>query len=91
MRQLADGSLILGLYCEDEKVKKTFGATVRSNEGGKTWKDLAYIGEKADIYLDAETDVVPMKDGKLLAALRSSKLDMHYAVSEDSGKTWGPV
>ena len=91
VRQLADGSLILGLYCEDEKAKKTFGATVRSNDGGKTWKDLAYIGEKADIYLDAETDVVPLKDGKLLAALRSSKVDMHYAVSEDSGKTWGPV
>ena len=90
-RQLADGSLILGLYCADEKAKKTFGATVRSNDGGKTWKDLAYIGDKADIYLDAETDVVPLKDGKLLAALRSSKVDMHYAFSKDSGKTWGPV
>ncbi len=91
VRQLPDGSLILGLYCEDEKAKKTFGATVKSYDGGKTWKDLAYIGEKADIYLDAETDVVPLKDGKLLAALRSSKVDMHYAISEDAGKTWGPV
>lgn len=91
VRQLADGSLILGLYCADEKTKKTFGATVRSSDGGKNWKDLAYIGEKADIHLDAETDVVPLKDGKLLAALRSSKVDMHFAVSEDSGKTWGAV
>jgi Neuraminidase (sialidase) len=91
VRQLPDGSLILGLYCEAEKAKKAFGATVKSYDGGKTWKDLAYIGEKADIYLDAETDVVPLRDGKLLAALRSSKVDMHYAVSEDSGKTWGPV
>ncbi len=91
VRQLPDDSLILGLYCEDEKAKKSFGATVRSDDGGKTWKDLAYIGEKADIYLDAETDVVRLKDGKLLAALRSSKVDMHYAISEDSGKTWGPV
>lgn len=32
-----------------------------------------------------------LKDGKLLAALRSSKVDMHFAVSEDSGKTWGSV
>jgi sialidase-1 len=46
VRQLSDGSLILGLYCEDEKAKKTFGATVKSYDGGKTWKDLAYIGEK---------------------------------------------
>jgi hypothetical protein len=91
VRQLPDESLILGLYCEDEKAKKSFGATVKSDDGGKTWKDLAYIGEKADVYLDAETDVVRLKDGKLLAALRSSKVDMHYAISEDSGKTWGQV
>ena len=29
--------------------------------------------------------------GKLLAALRSSKVNMHYALSEDLGKTWSPV
>jgi Neuraminidase (sialidase) len=91
VRQLPDDSLILGLYCEDDKTKRAFGATVKSYDGGKTWKDLAYIGEKADIYPDAETDVVRLKDGKLLAALRSSKVDMHYALSDDSGKTWGPV
>jgi sialidase-1 len=91
VRQLADGSLILGLYCEDDKTKRTFGATIKSYDGGKTWKDVAYIGEKSGIYLDAETDVVRLKDGKLLAALRSSKVDMHYAISADSGKTWGPV
>jgi hypothetical protein len=65
--------------------------TVRSADGGKTGKELALIGEKGSVYLDAETDVVRLKDGKLLAALRSSKVDMHYAISEDSGKTWGPV
>lgn len=91
VRQLPDGSLILGLYCEDDKTKRTFGATVKSYDGGKTWKDLAYIGEKAGIYLYAETDVVALKGGKLLAALRSSRVDMHYALSEDAGKTWGPV
>ena len=91
VRQLPDDSLILGLYCEDDEKKAAFGATVKSNDGGKTWKDLALIGEKAGVWLDAETDVVPLKDGKLLAALRSSKVDMHYAISDDSGKTWGPV
>ena len=89
VRQLPDGSLILGLYCEDDKTKRTFGATVKSDDDGKTWKDLAYIGEKAGVHLDAETDVVRLKDGKLLAALRSSKVDMHYALSDDAGKTWG--
>jgi hypothetical protein len=91
VRQLPDGSLILGLYHEDGEKGLAFGATVKSYDGGRTWKDLALIGEKSGIFLDAETDVLPLKDGKLLAALRSSKVDMHYAVSEDSGKTWGPV
>jgi hypothetical protein len=91
VRELPDGSLILGLYHEDGGKNLAFGATVKSYDGGRTWKDLALIGEESGVFLDAETDVVPLKDGKLLAALRSSKVDMHYAVSEDSGKTWGPV
>jgi Neuraminidase (sialidase) len=89
VRQLSDGSLMLGLYHEHGNA--AFGATSKSYDGGNTWKDLALIGEKSGIPLDAETDVVPLKDGKLLAALRSSKVDMHYAISDDSGKTWGPV
>ena len=91
VRQLPDGSLILSLYHEDDKKGLAFGATVKSHDGGKTWKDVALIGEKAGVPLDAETDVVRLLGGKLLAALRSSKVDMHYAVSDDSGKTWGPV
>jgi hypothetical protein len=91
VRELPDGSLILGLYHEDAKKNLAFGATVKSFDGGKTWKELALIGEKAGVFLDAETDVVPLKGGKLLAAIRSSKVDMHCALSEDLGKTWGPV
>jgi hypothetical protein len=90
-RELPDGSLILGLYHEDEKKNLAFGATIKSFDGGKTWKELVLIGEKSGVFLDAETDVLLLKGDKLLAALRSSKVDMHYAISEDSGKTWGPV
>jgi Neuraminidase (sialidase) len=91
IRQLADGSLILGLYHEDAKKNLAFGGTVKSYDAGKTWRDLALIGEKSGIFLDAETDLVPLNDGTLLAALRSSKVDMHYAQSNDRGKSWGPV
>jgi sialidase-1 len=91
VRQLPDGSLILGLYHEDSTKNVAFGATVKSYDGGKTWKESALIGEKSGIFMDAETDVVPLKDGNLLAALRSSKVEMHSALSEDGGKTWGPV
>jgi sialidase-1 len=90
VRELSDGLLILGLYHETSK-NEAFGATVKSYDGGKTWKELALIGDKAGVYLDAETDVIPLKNGKLLAALRSSKVDMHFAGSDDMGKTWGPV
>jgi sialidase-1 len=91
VRELADGSLILGLYTEDEKSGRAYGATVRSTDGGKTWGDLARIGDQAGLYLDAETDVVQLKDGSLLAALRSSKTDLYFANSADGGKSWGPV
>jgi Neuraminidase (sialidase) len=91
VRQLPDGSLILGLYSEDAARKEAFGATIKSYDGGKTWKNVALIGEKAGIHLDAETDVIPLKNGKLLAALRSSKVDMHVSLSDDMGRTWGPV
>jgi hypothetical protein len=91
VRELPDGSLILGLYHEDHGKNLAFGATIKSSDGGKTWKDLALIGENAGVYLDAETDVIPLKGGRLLAALRSSKVELHFSVSNDQGKTWGPV
>ena len=59
VRQLPDGSLILSLYHEDDNKNLAFGATVKSYDGGKTWKELALIGEQTGVYLDAETDVVP--------------------------------
>src|SRR5262245_61503968 len=35
VRQLPNGSLILGLYHEDEKKNLAFGATIKSFDGGK--------------------------------------------------------
>jgi hypothetical protein len=91
VRELSDGSLILGLYHEDSQKNLAFGATVKSYDGGKTWKDLALIGQNSGVYLDAETDVVQLSNGHLLAALRSSRTNMHYAESLDAGNTWGTV
>jgi len=91
MRELPDGSLILGLYTENPKADRAFGATIKSYNKGKTWTDLALVGEKAGLYLDAETDIVPLKNGTLLAALRSSKTDLYFATSKDKGKSWSEV
>lgn len=91
VRQLADGSLILGLYHETDKGDRVFGATAKSRDDGLTWGDYAPIGDGAGVHLDAETDVIPLKNGNLFAALRSSRVNMHCAQSSDMGKTWGPV
>jgi len=81
--------LILGLYHEDPKTNVAFGATIKSYDAGTTWKELALIGEKDGVYLDAETDVVALKNGTLLAALRSSKADMYFSVFAGSGQDVG--
>lgn len=92
VRRLPDGALLLGLYRVGEGL--AFGATVRSEDGGKTWTDLALIGEDTGLDLDAETDVVALNDGRLLAALRCSgekSGGLYFAESGDLGRTWGQV
>ncbi len=91
VRQLADGSLILGLYHESVDGNTAFGSTVKSYDGGKTWTDFRTIDENSGIRLDAETDVIQLKDGTLFAALRGGKVNMHYSLSADGGLTWSPV
>lgn len=90
VRELPEGSLVLGLNYAEYPPGIAFGATIKSFDGGNTWKDLALI-EKPGLYLDGETDVIPLKDGRLFAALRSSQSPMHFATSTDWGKTWSPV
>jgi predicted neuraminidase len=91
IRPVSDGSWILGIYTENDKTQEAYGATLRSLDQGKTWQDLAPIGEHSGFYLDAETDVIPLRDGRLLAALRSSKTDLYLATSTDQGKHWSDV
>jgi hypothetical protein len=91
IRELPDGAWILGLYAENEKAGWAFGASVRSVDRGRTWSDLTNIGENSGFYLDAETDILPLKDGSLLAALRSSRTDLYRAISTNQGRSWESV
>ena len=86
VRELPDGTLILGVYSGE-----SYGGIVRSTDHGKTWCAPIPIGKEAKLPLDAETDFVLLTDGTLYAALRSSKINMHYATSPDLGLTWSPV
>jgi Neuraminidase (sialidase) len=83
IRVLSDGRLILGLYRENPSA----GAIGISDDNGKTWQSPIAI-DNAGQPLDAETDVIELKDGRLWAAERSSRAPMCFATSADRGNTW---
>lgn len=89
VRELPGGVCVLGVYTEPGRA--AWGGVVRSLDRGRTWGAPNPIGREADLPLDAETDVVLRKDGTLYAALRSSRVNMHYATSADRGATWSAV
>ena len=89
VRELPDGTLILGVYMGGSKAH---GGVLRSADGGKTWSEPIPIDKDSGVKLDAETDVILLKNGDLLAALRGDgKVNMHFATSSDKGLTWGKV
>ncbi|WP_394795129.1 sialidase family protein [Armatimonas sp.] len=90
VRQLPDKTCILGIYYFGGAAKD-FGGVIRSTDSGRTWSAPISIGEGQHIPLDAETDMIRLKDGMLLAALRSSKVNLHFSTSHDNGKSWGPA
>jgi hypothetical protein len=82
IRELSGGRLILGLYAET--AKSAHGAVIFSDDGGKTWGKEVDI-DNGGVRLDAETDIIELKDGTLYAAQRPH---MSYATSADRGATW---
>ncbi|MDO5554580.1 MAG: sialidase family protein [Planctomycetia bacterium] len=83
IRVLSDGTLVFPLY-DDINGQETRGAVSLSNDGGKTWSDPINI-PNGGIILDAETDVIELKNGDLWAIQRRA---MAWSVSHDKGKTW---
>ncbi len=89
VRELSDGRLIAGLYKEDGDT--AYGAVGISDDGGKTWSAPIDI-PNSGMRLDAETDVIELKDGTLYAALRrDGGNDACYSISKDRGMTWSPA
>jgi sialidase-1 len=92
VRVLPSGTWMLGVYRADPPVP-AHGGVLRSTDQGKTWSTPIPIGRYSDVPLDAETDVIGLKNGTIYAALRCTKADegMRYATSTDDGKSWSPV
>ena len=89
VRQLKDGTCILGLYGSDKQEGKlSVGASARSGDRGKTWETPVAMENPPGVSLSAETDIIELKDGRLLAALRQTKGNMYYSLSPDAGRTW---
>jgi sialidase-1 len=89
VRELPDGTRILGVYREEGG--SAFGGLIRSTNSGKTWSPPIPIGKDSGVRLDAETDFILLKDGTMYAALRGDRVNMHYATSTDQGRTWSAV
>lgn len=86
VRQLSDGRLILGLYAEEDG--KGWGAVTLSGDDGETWSDVIDI-DNGGMPLDAETDIIELKNGDLFAAERGRGETMAWSRSKDRGLTWG--
>jgi sialidase-1 len=88
VRQLPDGTCLLGLYSEEAKTRNYRPGVVRSSDRFKTWDPPIRIPTPPGAALPAETDIIRLSDGRLYAALRGEKIHMHYSISADEGKTW---
>jgi hypothetical protein len=82
--QLGDGTVLMAVYFEffDERHNQSYA--FRSKDGGKTWGEPVLLGEHYN-----ETGLAVLRDGRVLAALRSEK-GGNIAISEstDKGRTW---
>lgn len=86
IRQLSSGNLILGMYGEKDGI--AYGGVTRSIDGSRSWSPLIKI-DNDGAYLDAETDIIELRDKRLYAAERGGLgAQMHWSTSDDSGKTW---
>ncbi len=92
---LKDGTALMSVYgqadpAHDGPGKPPVGSrgdivgVLRSTDNGETWGDFSLISA-AD---HNETALLPMRDGRVLAAMRTGKGQVDISESADGGRTW---
>jgi photosystem II stability/assembly factor-like uncharacterized protein len=81
--QLADGTALMAIYLTVSKSGAEESHLYRSRDNGKTWGDPSRIAVHYN-----ETALVSLSDGRLLAALRSTRGRIAVAYSDDKGRSW---
>jgi hypothetical protein len=82
--QLADGTVLMAVYFEffDDRHNQSY--LFQSKDGGKTWGEPVLLGQHFN-----ETGIAALRDGRVLAALRSEKGgSISMTESKDKGRTW---
>jgi len=82
--QLPDGTVLMAVYFDFYGDRGHESWLFRSRDNGKTWGEPALIAKRYN-----ETGIVALRDGRVLAAVRSEK-GAHLAIAEskDQGRTW---
>jgi hypothetical protein len=81
--KLADGTVLMAVYFEffDERHNQSY---VFRSKDGKTWGEPVLLGTHFN-----ETGIVALRDGRVLAAMRSEKgASLSIIESADKGRTW---
>jgi hypothetical protein len=86
VRRLSTGRLVTPLYYEGGGT--AHGAVAVSDNGGTTWTSPIDIPNRSGTYLDAETDLIELKNGNLWGIQRASSAAARFSLSTNQGATW---
>ena len=90
---LGDGTALMQIYTWQSASEKALGkpaaararcvGVLRSTDNGRTWGDWSVVAEDYN-----EISLVEMRDGRLVAAMRSQRGGTDVCESLDKGRTW---
>lgn len=91
--ELGDGTLIVGSHMTFRATRKLGEFTMRSPDGGRTWKDFAMVASDR-IHNHCEGATVILRGGELAHIMRDNVhrgYPSHVSFSKDQGRSWGPI